>query len=116
MTQADDTQPELPLRVWNDQRFVRAARLAVWGTLLVYPLGAVVMSTIYGSGEAGMVWIFAYWENLYWLLWTWLGPTLLLLVLLRRWRAAMGVVVGGVLVTGIHAAVLSYVVWRGVRW
>lgn len=111
-----DARPDVRSnRLRDDQGFRRSARWSVWGTVLAYPLGALVMPAIYGSSEAGLAWIFLYWENLYWLEWAWLAPALILLLLLRRWRAAIGVMAGGILVAAAHGSVLFYLLSRGVR-
>ena len=108
------SKPTAAARVWGDLAFQRGLRGALWGTLVVYGLGAAFNAVRYGA-EGALGWVFLYWENLFWIQWFWLGPAILILALLRQSRAALGVTAAGAIVGAVHAAVLFTVLSRGVR-
>jgi len=106
--------PDAPAPIWRDPAFQRGIRGAIWGTVLVYMLGALFNAARYGA-EGALGWVFLYWEGLFWIQWFWLIPGMAILAFFRRWRTALGVAAAGVIVGAVHAAVLFTVRSIGVR-
>ena len=80
----------------------------------MYVLGGFLFQAILGS-EAWLGWVFLFWEYLFLLEWAWLAPVALILALLRRKKAATGLIAGGAVVAVVHGLVLIAVLSYGVH-